>query len=418
MATDNKTGSSYTFDQEWNADSSWKTDGSGNRDLSWKPSQSWTETASNRVKPGNGGASFAAWNPQTPATEMLVSPQAEQVRTPAPLSPGFYLIPRSMSGDQVLAILFIEKPDANLVSRIKSLNPTFDQGFKAGEMFVLGNLVNPTACLREEADLMNAAAQVRTALEPLSEPEADFMTKHQAEIALMLSGGSDSLGVSKDVFDKGLKIVEGTLHDIEYLHQREFATHGHLQSPEFFQTRKKLLSLLDKQLKLTLLGKQLGLGSYHTLRRDLGISTRSVVHHWSRSGAPNQIPGYATHMREIAKAAKILKGGGHIGMALSVTASGVKIKEVCEAGSATACEKVKYTEAGSLAGGLVIGTASMAIASSSAGSLCAFIGLGTGGVGGVICGLGVIGTVSFFGGKVGSEIGENIGGRIYEEIPQ
>ncbi len=40
-----------------------------------------------------------------------------------------------MSGERVLALLFTDKPHSHLVNRIKALNPTFAQGFKAGEMF-------------------------------------------------------------------------------------------------------------------------------------------------------------------------------------------------------------------------------------------------------------------------------------------
>ena len=145
-----------------------------------------------------------------------------------------------MSGERVLALLFTDKPHSHLVNRIKALNPTFAQGFKAGEMFILGNLLNPTACLREEADLMAAAAKVRDALEPLSEAEADFMARHQAEIALMLGGAGASLGLGTDVLKKGLRQVGETLRDIEYLHQREFVTHGHLQSSQFFTGRQQL----------------------------------------------------------------------------------------------------------------------------------------------------------------------------------
>ncbi|WP_236614310.1 hypothetical protein [Stutzerimonas azotifigens] len=340
------------------------------------------------------------------------------LKLPEPLPPGFYVVPRSMSGEQVLARLFTDRPHTHLVNRIKSLNPTFAQGFKAGEMFIIGNLLNPTACLREEADLMAAATKVRDALEPLSEDEADFMTEHQAEIALMLGGAGGALGVGKDVLENGLKQIAGTLRDVEYLHQREFTTHGHLKSPQFFATRQQLYRQLDNQLKATLLGKQLGLGSYPTLRRDLGISTRSLVHHWSKGGAPGQIPGYATHMDEVAKAAKYLKYGGHIGIALSGTASAMTVQDVCRAGEAEACQKIRFTEAGSFGGGVGGGSAAAALTGSVAGSICAAIGIGSGGIGGVVCGLIVVGGASMAGGAGGAAAGEWMGEFLYEQTKQ
>lgn len=318
-----------------------------------------------------------------------------------------------MSGEQVLAELFASAPPG-LIDRIKALNPTFGQGFKAGEMLVLGNLLNPTACLREEADLMAAAAQVCDALKPLSEDEANFMVRHQAEIARMVGGASESLGVGKDVAEQGLKQIEGTLRDLEFLHQREFLAHGHLQSPHFFASRSRLYRQLDNQLKATFLGKQLGLGGYPALRRDLGISTRSLVHHWSRGGVPGQIPGYATHMEQIAKAAKYLKYGGYIGIGLAGTSTVLKVQEVCRAGETEACRKIRFTETGSFAGSLGGGGAGAWVGGAGATAVCAAIGIGSAGLGGIVCGLVVVGGASFVGGALGGAGGETAGETLYE----
>ncbi|WP_312342907.1 hypothetical protein [Stutzerimonas nitrititolerans] len=416
MGKDNLKAQAYPLDQGWGLDNGWKSGGSGSFDRDWGPDNGWSRDAeSPKTRSGNGGASFAAWEkPADAVPEPADWPPPDRLRLPEASPPGFYIVPRSMSGERVLALLFTDKPHSHLVNRIKALNPTFAQGFKAGEMFILGNLLNPTACLREEADLMAAAAKVRAALEPLSEAEADFMARHQAEIALMLGGAGASLGLGTDVLKKGLMQVGETLRDIEYLHRREFVAHGHLQSAQFFTGRQQLYRQLDSQLKATLLGKQLGLGNHSTLRRDLGISTRSLVHHWSKGGAPGQIPGYATHMDEVAKAAKYLKYGGHIGITLTGTASSMKVQEVCRAGETEACEKIRYTEAGSLVGGVGGGTLAAGLVSPVAGSICVAIGIGSGGLGGVVCGLIVVGGASFAGGAGGAAGGEWMGEFIYE----
>lgn len=417
MGTDNLKDAAYPFDQGWDLDTGWKADSAGSHDSSWTPDRGWGRQAElPKTKPGNGGASFAAWEQQADAIPELSDwPPPDMLKLPEPQPPGFYIVPRSMSGEQVLARLFADAPHQHLVNRIKALNPTFAKGFKAGEMVVLGNLINPTACLREEADLMAAAAKVRTALEPLSESEADFMAKHQAEIALMVGGASQSLGLGSDMLGKGLKQIDSTLRDIEYLHQREFSTHGHLQSPQFFTSRQQLYRQLDNQLKATFLGKQLGLGSYPTLRQDLGISTRSLVHHWNKGGAPGRIPGYATHMDQIAKAAKYLKYGGYVGIALGGTASALKVQEVCRAGETLACQKSRFTETGSFAGALAGGALAVASASPVAGSICVALGVATGGLGGVVCGLVVVGIASVAGGAGGAAGGEWMGEFLYQE---
>ena len=345
-------------------------------------------------------SSFAP-TPSHPAPAVFASQEA--------LQPGFYVVPHSMSGEQVLTQLNAY-PTARLISRLKQLNPSFGYGFKAGELFVLGDPNQPMACTREEAALMAAATQVREALAPLSEEEANFMARHMAEIADITGDASEALGVGKDMLDKGLKQVEGTLRSLELLHQREYLAHGHLRSKTFFETRKQLYKQLDAQLKTTFLNKQLDLGSYDSLRRDLGISTGSPVHHWSRAGASGQILGYATYMERIAKAAKYLKHGGHLGIALGGFSSYAKVKEVCRARETEECRKIRFTETGSFFGGLAGGSIAVPIASRlAAAPICAAVGLSSLGVGGALCALVVVGGASY-GGSLGGEKGGEVAG--------
>ncbi|CAI3799946.1 hypothetical protein GLGCALEP_02483 [Pseudomonas sp. MM221] len=270
---------------------------------------------------------------------------------PSTLEPGFYVVPRRMSFPEVL--LQLAEHDATLpISRLQRLNPTFEQGFKAGEIFVIGDPDNANACTREEGQLMAAAQHARRALEVLDFAEADFMMEHQAEIAGLLSSASLSMGVGKDMLDQGLRQVSHTLTSIEQLHQREFMRHGHLNSPGFFAERRRLLQQLDGQLKTAFLNKQLNLGNYERLRKSLNISTRSLVHHWSKAGGPGQIPGYATHLDKVARLSKYLQYGGHAAIGLGGASSYLKVQEVCQAGEAGDCKKVRFTETGSFAGSL------------------------------------------------------------------
>lgn len=333
---------------------------------------------------------------------------------PGTLEPGFYVVPRSMSGGQVLAQLGGET--RYLSARLHRLNPTFNQGFKAGELFVIGDPANGIACTKEEAQLMAAAAQVREALTPLTEEEADFMVRYQGEIAGLIARAGQSMGIGKDMLDQGLRQVEGTLRALEQLHQRSFSAHGHLNSAQFFSARRQLYHQLDAQLKSAFLNKQLNLGSYDTLRRDLGISTRSLVHHWSRAGAPGEIPGYATHLEQVAKTAKYLKYGGYVGIALGGGASVLKVQEVCRAGETEECRKVRITEAGSFSGGLGGGVFGAYVGGKSALAVCGIAAAATGGVGGAICGIALVGGGSLAGGVSGGIGGEWLGEFLYGKI--
>ncbi|MGB5955837.1 PAAR domain-containing protein [Pseudomonas sp.] len=356
-------------------------------------------------------ASFA--EPVTAAVSPERFSQPVMSALPGTLEPGFYIVPRRMSFAQVL--LQLAEHDATLpISRLQRLNPTFALGFKAGEIFVIGDPDNGDACTREEGQLMAAAQHARRALEVLDFAEADFMMQHQAEIAGLLSNASQSMGVGKDMLDQGLKQVSNTLTSIERLHQREFMRHGHLNSPSFFAERRQLLQQLDGQLKEAFLNKQLNLGSYERLKKSLNISTKSLVHHWSKAGGPGQIPGYATHLDKVARLGKYLKYGGYAAIGLGGTSSYLKVQEVCRSGEADVCKKVRLTEVGSLSGGLIGGVVGSSVASAATWSLCGVVAIGSAGLGGAVCGIALVGGGSLAGGILGGGFGESTGEFIYE----
>lgn len=327
---------------------------------------------------------------------------------PSALQPGFYIVPRSMAGEQVLQQLATMQGTLPM-SLVRRLNPTFDQGFKAGELFVLGASDNSFACTREEADLMAAARSARESLAILSEEEADFMMQHIGEVAGVLSGASLSMGVGKDMLARGIGQVGDTLKGIERLHQREFGLHRHLNSQQFFAERKVLYAQLNAQLRSAFLGKYLDLGRHESLRKGLGISTKSLVHHWSKAGAPGAIPGYATHLDEVAKMTKYLKYGGYVAVGVGATSSYMKIYEACRAGETEECKKVRLTETGSFAGGLAGGVAAGSVSGVAVKAVCNF-----GVWGRAVCGIAAVGAGSYGGTEWGADVGEWLGEMIYE----
>lgn len=332
---------------------------------------------------------------------------------PGTLEPGFYLVPRRMSFAHVL--LQLAEHDATLpISRLKWLNPTYAQGFKAGEMFVIGDPDNGHSCTREEGQLMAAAQHTRRALQALDMAEADFMMEHQAEIAGLLENASQAMGVGTDMLNQGLKQVSGTLSAIEQLHQQEFLRHGHLNSPSFFAERRHLLQQLDGQLKAALLNKQLNLGSYERLKKRLNISTKSLVHHWSKAGGPGQIPGYATHLDKVARLSKYLKAGGYAGIGMGGGASYLKIQEVCRAGETEACKKIQVTETGRFAGGVIGASVMGKLGSLTSGILCGLLVAASRGVALPVCGIAVAGASGLAGGMAGDQLGEATADVLYE----
>jgi uncharacterized Zn-binding protein involved in type VI secretion len=354
---------------------------------------------------------------QPAAQQLAETTPANPVFTPAFKSrwgeePGFYIVPQSMSREALMAELFDTfTPAASY--RFLSLNPRWET-VKAGTLVVLSDPAN-LQCTREERLLIEAADIANSALESLSPEEANFMMRHREEIATFLGYGSTSIGISQVMFARHLNGMKILFQDMNELHQKSFLKHGHLRAPEFLAERRVLLNQLNLHLKgFTRRGA--GLAEHPKLKSALGISSRSLVHHWSQAGVAGNLPGHATHINALARASKVIAAGGWLGTAVGGGAAYLKVQEVCAAGETETCKRVRFTEAGSFAGTVLGGAAVSTGLIGAAPFVCAAIGVPTMGVGTIVCGLVVVGVGSYGAGRLGGWIGENGGDLIYEAV--
>jgi len=325
--------------------------------------------------------------------------------------PGFFVVPRTMTREQVEAMLFAARPSM-VMSKFQALNPYLSD-FKAGSMIVLSD-PNNTSCTYQEGQLMQAAQEVKASLDPLTPEEADFMHRHGAEIASFTGQTSTWLGVSAVVMEKHLSSLRDTLQAMERLHQESYRQLGHLRSAQFFADRQRLLAQLDAHLlNSTRLRGQTTLGDHPKLKTALGISSRSLVHHWDKAGAPGQIPGYVTHVSAVSRAAKYMQSGGYIGIGIGGVSSLLAIQEVCVGDSGVACEKIKFTEGGKFIGSTVGGMAGGAGSSWVASPVCVALGVTTA-VGGVVCFAALVGLGAWAGAEFGGTGGEYTGTKLFE----
>lgn len=365
-------------------------------------------------------AARAVRQPSALASNPVASPSslATARSNPKPISfntsaqePGFYVVPKSTTREQLEANLFTLR-DPSVMGKFKLLNPNL-RDVKAGSMIVLSD-PNNYQCTREEALLMEVAAKTSQMLETLSPEEADFMVQHRDAIQTFLSHGSTAIGVGAGILKNNLDNVGNALRDIEALQQTTLQRDGNLRSPTFFAERQRLLAQLNSHMT-ALTRKGIGFPHHINLKRALGLSSQSLVHHWTNASAAGQIPGYATHLEGVAKAAKYVKYGGWLGTAVGGGASALKVQDVCTAGNAEACERVKFTETGSFTGGIVGGgIVGAALSTSAVGGLCVGLGVPTGGLGSLVCSIVVVGVGSFSSSAIGGAVGEKMGERIFE----
>lgn len=357
--------------------------------------------------------SAAPWA-RAASTEVQAPIAAEPERHPdvRPEDPGFYIVRESTSHESLEAQLF-DSPSADVLSKFRALNPRRG-AVKAGELLVLGDPANKH-CTYEETLLMEVAAQVHAQLRDVSPEVADFTAQNHAQLEGFLSYGSQIAGTSAAMLGHHIGEVEKLLKSVEQLYIKTFLLHGNLKSADFMAERKELLSKLDARLnRITRMGA--GIPDHPKLKAALKISSRSLVHHWTKAGAPGQIPGYATHLDKVSKMGAYVKYGGWIGLGVGGMASITKIKEVCRTGEQETCDRVKITEAGAFAGSVVGGKVGAVAGQAAAGLICVAMGLPTAGAAIPVCIVAGVGAVALGGGILGAMGGERTSEIIYERF--
>lgn len=350
---------------------------------------------------GNGSSVVAAGSVVAGLSGGSSSKQTQN----ASVEPGFHVVQRPMSRNALLASLYGDasaKPDS-----FDRLNPGLGDSVLPGEMIVLGD-PEATECSVEEAGLMAVAEQVNAQVRSLDEDEALFLINHYDLLEVITSTSSAGLGAGAVMVARQLDHIKATLVEVERLHQDSYRKHGHLNHSDFFEKRRALFKELDFALG-SLAKRGMSLDDDPKLKRGLGLSSKSIVSHWNKAGV-GDIPGYGSHYERLAAGTKYVKGVGYLAIGLDIAASGVKIHAVCAEGGATECRQVKYTEGGRLSGSVAGGGTGAFFAP----MLCGFVGVGSGGLGGVACAIIMAGAGGYAGASGGGVAGEGLGELLYE----
>lgn len=101
---------------------------------------------------------------------------------------------------------------------------------------------------------------------------------------------------------------------------------------------------------------------------------------------------------------------GRLVIALDIGLTGYKIYEAFWIGRADKCEQVSHTESGCLAGSVLGGSIGAYVAP----ILCTVVGIGTGGIGWVACGIVAAGVGGVVAGQMSGDVGAEMGQLVYE----
>lgn len=264
------------------------------------------------------------------------------------------------------------------------------------------------ACTTEEAQLMRSAQNIKQALFAHSATD-QFLIKNYDQLQAIMAHASLGIGSASSAWSKHLAQVEATLKEVDELHRQYLRKGTASARNDFLVKRRALFARLDTQLSgMARFGT--GLKSEGSIKKMLGISTKSYWHH-------GEIRKYEETVKRVAKASQLLKKGTYIGIALDVGAAALEITEACSTGREQECTKAKYVDGaklvGAMGGSYWGGKAGAAI---GIGSCMIVFGIPTAGAGALACAIigGAAGGLA--GGALGSGLAEDAGNFIYKTV--
>ncbi|QGY29713.1 hypothetical protein [Pantoea cypripedii] len=236
---------------------------------------------------------------------------------------------------------------------------------------------------------MNALKAAKTAtnnsLDHLSADEANFFNQHYSSIAAITNFMDKSSGVIGDAGEKYFAEIGKKLTAIEVAYRNQYLTAGTLIGEQFFVKRRRLFGELDALLnKFSRL--VLKLQPYQKLKHALNLSSSAIVHDWESAGV-GVIRGYSTYVDGAAKAAKFMKMGGWVSIGFSALNTTNDVYDACTVGRKDECAKVaikKYAQFGASTYAAMYGAQ---IGGTLLPMACMILGIATGPVGILTCGI-------------------------------
>ena len=329
------------------------------------------------------------------------------MRTQSTVAPGYCVVQQPGTLDFQARLLF-NNPNSEAARYFMHLNRDM-RWVKPGQILIVADPANQNQVYQLNHIIM-AKQKVNAALATTDDNVAAFLNKNYQHIAALTSWGEKVVGTAGDAGERYFHQIESILVKIEQTYQNQFRTQGTLIGQQFYTERNALFAQL-KPLLNSLGRMSLNIDRYESIKRALGLSTRSIIHEWSTVGV-GTIPGYASYIIRSAKAASFMKAGGWVALGLSFMNTTNDVYHACTTGREDECAKVavrKYSIFGaSFMGGMYVGESGALLGS----GICVGMGLVSGGVGTLACS--IVGAA--VGGYTGGEVAGGFTGFIMDKI--
>ncbi|PMK67056.1 hypothetical protein BCT93_22705 [Vibrio lentus] len=344
---------------------------------------------------------------------------------------GWYQVEETGQLDLMWDGLFTPETSQKTINFIKGQNRHLNSYVRQGEIVVLPTM-KPVEEKDKQAlkDLKEEAQAASAELAKLSNEAAATVHRHfdlfsyQLEKRIREDGlpsdyyaqVSTGVGATAAIVEQNLKNIQNVVLEINDLYASQVAMAsrtGGMNYGSFIAERATLFQKLDGSFAM-LSKRSVQIPAYRQVKRNLKLSTKSVIHHADEILKSGFVPSLGKKTANIAKGISAARGLGYIGLGIGVASGVDSIYEACKVDGSGECGKTTTREVwgfiggwyGGVKGGSVGVGIALAVAVTASAPVLAIAVISGAVVGGAV------------GGVAGAASGKALGDFIYESVEE
>lgn len=289
---------------------------------------------------------------------------------------GFTQVEQTQDLDTYWETLFSSETSEQHRAVIKKYNTHLNDPVRQGEIVILPTMEPKNASQQEKLDALIEEAQAASVeLAKLTEDQVATVNRHfelldyYADEAMK---NIDSDGLPSDLYayasmgvgaiaagvQQHLRNINGVLLEINHLYVAQVAMAsrtGGINYGSFVSERANLFKKLDGSFA-ALSKRSVQLPIYTQIKRNLKLSTRSIIHNADEIIAKGFVPNLGKRMANVAIGIAASRGVGYVGLILGGASGAKNMYEACSVDGSGECGKVTTREVAGFIGGTYLGS--------------------------------------------------------------
>ncbi|OOF33132.1 hypothetical protein BZJ21_12370 [Salinivibrio costicola subsp. alcaliphilus] len=336
--------------------------------------------------------------------------------------------PKTQSQSALWKALFTDDTSKEKQQLIKKANTHLNEPVREGEIVVIPT-AEPRNTKEKEAliALQEEAAIGSLELGKLSDDSLSLVNRHLelldyfADDALCTIDESESgkyydyasigVGIAAGFVQKHLENIQGILSELNELYVNDLAKNGK-PSATFFAQRASLFKKLDDSFA-RLSKRSVKLPLYTQVRRNLKLSTKSVIHHADEIISKGYVSNLGKRIANISIGVDASRAGGYVGLMLGGASVADSIYEACNVDSYGECGRTTTRKTVGFISSIPAGTVGGQLAAAGTVLLLGAVGIASAPVIAVAAPAAFV-VGGFTGGHYGGQAGEFAGDKLYQ----